>query len=123
MDTKTVLLLILLVCCILVKYPWPETFRRFYFRYIDWRCSAVEENWKKARARREEWEAQNPYAPAWHEERQELLRIELGAYMLFVDRGPRFQDEILRYRARDLQTLAEQIVDGDDIFQSHTDEE
>lgn len=123
MYTKAILLAIFFSCCLLAKYLWSETFRKFYFRYIYWRCSAAEENWKKARARREYWETQNPYAPSWHKERQELLRIELGAYMLFVDKGPRFSDEILQYRARDLKNRAEQIVDEDDIFQNRPDKE
>lgn len=123
MDTKALLLTIFLLCCLLVKYLYSTAFRKLYFRYTGWRWSAVEENWKKARARREYWETQNPYAPAWHEERQELLRTELGAFMLFVDKGPRFSNETLQYRARDLETLAAQIVDGDDIFQNHTDNE
>lgn len=123
MYTKAILLAIFFSCCLLVKYLGSGAFRKLYFLYITRRCSSVEEKWKEARSRREEWETQNPYAPAWHRERQELLRIELGAFMLFVDKGPRFSDKILQYRARDLETLAAEIIDEGGIFQNRTDEE
>lgn len=124
MYTEAIPLAIFIVCCLLVKYLfWSDALRKLYFFYISKRCSSVEEKWKEARARREEWETQNPYAPSWHRERQELLRVELGAFMIFVDKGPRFSDAILQHRARDLETLAAEIVDEDDVFQNQPDKE
>lgn len=123
MNDRATLLLVVLSLFLLIKYVQSASFQELLFRYIDRRWTTAEKNWKKVRAERQEWEEQNPYAPHWHSERQELLKRELGTFMLFVDRGPRFSQTILEHRARDLETLAAEIVDEDGIFQNQEDEE
>lgn len=123
MNNRAILLLVVFSLLLLIKYFRSDSFQKLLFRQIDRKRASAEENWKKMRAERQRWEEQNPYAPHWHTERQELLKRELGTYMLFVDRGPRFSQTILDHRARDLETLAAEIVDEDGIFQNQDDEE
>lgn len=68
-----------------------------------------EERWKKAREKRIGWEIDNPFTPASHPERQELLQVELGAFMLFLAQDVHLSKTALHYRALDLEALANEI--------------
>lgn len=123
MQTKAIMLIEFLLFCLLAKLLWPESLERLYFHYIDRKRSSAKMNWKKVRWERQRWDNDHPYAPKWHHERQELLRRELGLYMLFVDKGPKFSQAILDCRAKDLEKLAAQIYSEEDIFKNQEDPE
>ena len=122
MTTKVIALVVVLSLCLLIKYLRSELFLKLCFRYADWRRIPAEENWKRVRQERIEWETRHWYAPKWHPERQELLRRELGTFMLFVERGPQFSRALLECREKDIETLAAQIIDDNEIFQNQDEE-
>ena len=127
MYTKAILTVAVLSLLLLIKYFLSDSFRSFRFRLarrIEKLSGKVaEENWKKIRDEREKWDKDHPYAPKWHHERQELLRRELGLFMLFVDTCPRFSQALLNCRGKDLDDLAAQIYNEGDIFQNREEPE
>ncbi|KKU67948.1 MAG: hypothetical protein UX89_C0010G0027 [Parcubacteria group bacterium GW2011_GWA2_47_16] len=127
MYIEAILTVSVLSLFLLAKYLHSDSFLRLRFRYAKWRVGlrgkTAEENWNKVRIERLAWEKQNPYAPHWHAEHQELLRRELGLYMLYVDTYPRFSKALLDCRAKDLAILASKITDEDDIYQNREDPE
>jgi len=42
--------------------------------------------------------------------------------MLFVERGPQFSRALLECREKDIETLAAQIIDDNEIFQNQDEE-
>ena len=119
---KAILTITVLSLFPILKYFLSDSFRLFRFRLAK-RVAGLtgrvaEENWKKVRDERKKWDDDHPFAPRWHHERQELLRRELGLFMLFVDKGPQFSQALIECRGKDIKTLAAQICDEGEIFQN-----